>query len=135
MTARPAQGTPSAARLRVIQGKPFIRPKAWGWMVVAFVSVALFFGLIIANTALDRSAFELEEIRSEIVAQQERFDQLRLDVARLRSPERIQPLAEELGMVYPDPADIRRVTASGVVVMERDDDRWTNIKSILSASP
>lgn len=135
MTARPAQGTPSAARLRVIQGKPFVRPKAWGWMVIAFVSVALFFGLIIANTALDRSAFELEEIRSEIVAQQERFDQLRLDVARLRSPERIQPLAEELGMVYPDPADIRRVTASGVVVMERDDDRWTNIKSILSASP
>lgn len=135
MTARPAQRTPSAARLRVIQGKPFIRPKAWGWTVIAFVSVALFFGLIIANTALDRSAFELEEIRSEIVAQQERFDQLRLDVARLRSPERIQPLAEELGMVYPDPADIRRVTASGVVVMERDDDRWTNIKSILSASP
>ncbi|HSR43743.1 MAG TPA: hypothetical protein VLT15_00750 [Acidimicrobiia bacterium] len=135
MTARPARGTSPAVRLRVIQGRPFVRPKAWGWLFIALASVALFFGLIIANTALDRSAFELEEIRSEIVAQQERFDQLRLDVARLRSPERIQPLAEELGMVYPDPDDIRRVTASGVVVMERDDDRWTNIKSILSASP
>ena len=63
------------------------------------------------------------------------LDRLRRDVARLRSPERIQPLAVQLGLVYPDPADIRTVTAAGVVVVKSNDDRWTEIKSILSASP
>lgn len=135
MTARPAPAASVATRLRVIQGKRIASPTAWGWMIIAVVSLAVFFGLIIANTALDRSAFELEEIRNEIVAEEQRFDRLRLDVARLRSPERIQPLAEQLGLVYPDPADIRTVTAAGVVVVERNDDRWTEIKSILSASP
>lgn len=135
MTARPAPTASVAARLRVIQGKRIARPRAWGWMIIAAVSLTVFFGLIIANTALDRSAFELEEIRNEIAAEEQRFDRLRLDVARLRSPERIQPLAEQLGLVYPDPADIRTVTAAGVVVVERNDDRWTEIKSILSASP
>lgn len=136
MTARPARSTEEdAARLRVIQGRRALRPKAWGWMVVAILATAVFFGLIVANTALDRTAFELEAIRSEITAEQERYDRLRLDVARLRSPERIQPLAEGLGLVYPDPADRRTVVASGVVVVERPDVGWTDIKSILSASP
>lgn len=135
MTARPVRVPSQTARLRIIQGKRFARPKAWGWMLMATLAVAVFFGLIIANTALDRSAFELEELRQGIVAEQGRFDQLRLEVARLRSPERIQPMAEELGLVYPDPADIRTVMAPGVVVAGRNDDRWTEIKSILSASP
>ena len=135
MTARPAPAASPVSRLRVIQGKRLARPKAWGWMLVAVAAVAIFFALVVANTALDRTAFELEEIRSQIVVEQARYDQLRLDVARLRSPERIQPLAEQLGLVYPDPADIRTVTADGVVVAERNDDRWTDMKSILSASP
>ena len=135
MTARPAPVVSSNSRLRVIQGRRVARPRAWGWMLVAVISVGIFFGLITANTALDRTAFELEEIRQEIGVEQARYDRLRLEVARLGSPERIQPMAEELGMVYPDPSDIRTVTASGVVVVERDGDRWTDIKSIVSASP
>lgn len=135
MTARAARSEAAAPRLRVVQGKRLARPTAWGWFVIAVAAVAVFFGLIIANTALDRSAFELEEIRGEIAAEQQRFDRLRLEVAKLRSPERIQPLAEQLGLVYPDPADLRTVTAAGVVVLETNDGRWTDIKSILSASP
>lgn len=135
MTARTAPVESSAARLRIIQGRRPVRPRAWGWMLLALVSVGVFFGLITANTALDRTAFELQEIRQEISAEQTRYDRLRLDVARLRSPERIQPMAEELGLVYPDPSDIRTVTAAGVVVVERNGDRWADIKSIVSASP
>lgn len=135
MTARPAPAAAPNSRLRIIQGRRVVRPRAWGWALLALISVGVFFGLITANTALDRTAFELEEIRQEITAEQARYDRLRLDVARLRSPERIQPMAEELGMVYPDPSDIRTVTAAGVVVIERDGDRWTDIKSIVSASP
>jgi cell division protein FtsL len=135
MTANPARAESAVPRLRVVQGKRLVRPTAWGWLIIAICAIAVFFGLIIANTALDRSAFELEEIRAEMTAEQQRFDRLRLDVAKLRSPERIQPLAEQLGLVYPDPADLRTVTAAGVVVMETNDGRWTEIKSILSASP
>ncbi len=135
MTARPRPSSQPAARLRVIQGRRFVRPRAWGWMLVAFTAVALFFALVITNTALDQSAFDLQEIRAQIAEEQTRFDQLRLEVARLKSPERIQPLAEQMGMVYPDPAERRTVTAEGVVVVQTNDDRWTNMKSIVSASP
>jgi cell division protein FtsL len=98
MTANPARSEAAAPRLRVIQGKRLAPPTAWGWFIIALCAIAVFFGLIIANTALDRSAFELEEIRAEMTAEQQRFDRLRLDVAKLRSPERIQPLAEQLGL-------------------------------------
>lgn len=135
MTARLAPTKATASRLRVIQGKRLRRPRAWGWMVTGLLAVALFFGPIVANTALDRTAIELDEIRHQIAIEQSRFDRLRLDVARLESPERIQPLAEQLGFLYPDPADIRTVTAAGVVVIERSDGQWTDIKSTLSASP
>lgn len=135
MTARPARQAAPVAKLRIVQGKAPAHPTAWGWLLVAIVAVGLFFGLITANTAMDRAAFELQEIRAEIAAEQARFDQLRLEVARLSSPERIQPMAEELGLVYPDPSDIRTVTAAGVVVVRQDADRWTDIKSLVSASP
>lgn len=135
MTSQPAVSRSVATPLRVVQGKRFARPKAWGWIVVAAASVALFFGLIVATTALDSSAFELESIQNEIVAEQMKFDRLRLEVARLRSPSRIQPLAEELGMVYPDPVFTREVTARGVVAAASNDDRWADMKSVLSASP
>ena len=137
MTVRPAAVTRPAvsAPLRLLQSKRVRMPHLGMWMVYTMVAIVAFFGLIYSRTALDESAFQLQQIQNETAAEQERFQQLRLQVARLKSPERIVPAAQEMGLVFPD--DVTPVVASGVVVVENTEleERWTEVKSILSASP
>jgi cell division protein FtsL len=60
------------------------------------------FGLVVARTSLDAGAFELADLNQQIAAEQDRQQLLELEVARLESPTRIAPLADEMGLVYPD---------------------------------
>ena len=123
------------AQLRLLQSRRLRIPHLGMWVVYTLVAVIAFFGLIYSRTALDSSAFELQQIEQQISAEQERYQQLRLEVARLSSPERIIPAAEEMGLVLP--TDVTPVAASGVVVAEATEleERWTEVKSILSAAP
>ena len=98
------------------------------------VAMVVFFTLIAARTSLDRTAFELQEIGGSIEAEQVRFEELKLEIARLSSPARIAPLAESMGMVLPK--KVTRVDAEGVVLFETDrEERWADLKSILAAAP
>jgi len=123
------------APLRLLQAKRVRIPHLGMWVVYTIFAIVAFFGLIYSRTALDESAFQLQQIQTQTAEQQERFQQLRLEVARLKSPERIVPAAQDMGLVFPE--DVTPVVASGVVVLENNDleERWTEVKSILSASP
>ena len=68
---------------------------------MALIGVLAFLGLGFARTSLDRAAFELAELSRAIDSQAALNQQLRLEIARLESPARIAPLAEELGLVVP----------------------------------
>lgn len=68
---------------------------------MVLIGVAAFLGLGFARTSLDASAFELAELNSAIEEQSAINRQLNLEIARLESPARIAPLAEELGLVIP----------------------------------
>jgi cell division protein FtsL len=70
-------------------------------MVMVLLVVVAFLGLGFARTSLDRSAFDLAELRQAIDEQAALNEQLRLEVARLENPARIAPLADEMGMVIP----------------------------------
>jgi cell division protein FtsL len=70
-------------------------------MVMALIGVVAFLGLGFARTSLDRSAFELAELNTEIEAQRILNQELKLEIARLENPARIAPLAVEMGMVIP----------------------------------
>lgn len=136
MTVRPiAVPRPVAAPLRLLHSKRVRIPHLGMWVVYTMVAIIAFFGLIYSRTALDASAFELQQLETNIAAEQERFQQLRLEVARLSSPQRIIPAAEEMGLVFPD--DVTPLVASGVVAADASDleDRWTEVKSVLSAAP
>lgn len=68
---------------------------------MALIAITAFFGLGLARTSLDRSAFQLAELNRQIDEQEALNEQLRLEVARLENPARIAPLADEMGLVIP----------------------------------
>ena len=133
MTVRSATGpVPAAGGLDLVHSGTIRVPRIRGWLVFTVAVVAAFFVLIFSRTALDRTAFELQELESRIAAEETRYWELRLDLARLQAPERIMRLGEEMGLVYP--AEIRPVTVAG----DRSgadgvEDRWTELKALLSA--
>jgi cell division protein FtsB len=101
MTARPLRRPAAGGSLRVLEGRRRRRPVLAPWMIVVLVAVVGFLGLGFARTSLDKSAFELADLEAAITQQTALNQQLRLDIARLESPARIAPLAEELGLVVP----------------------------------
>lgn len=102
MAARTAPAKARRSGLRVIPGRrteTTIGLRQLAWLLIA---VAMFFTLIYSRIYLDRAAFEITRLEGQISEQQARFDELRLAVARLESPERIYAEAEKMGMVLPD---------------------------------
>ena len=134
MTVQPVARPRPVPGLRIVQGAARHRPRALAWVLFSFMAIAIFFTLIAARTSLDKSAFELQEIGRSIEVEQGRFEELKLEIARLSSPARIAPLAESMGMVLPK--KVTRVGADSIVRLETDrEERWADLKSILAAAP
>lgn len=128
MTARPLRA-PRVAGLRVIEGKTARRPLFAPWVWFTLVVVTAFLGMAVARTALDHGAFELAELNRQIAVETTKNQQLVLDVARLESPARIGPLAEELGLVYPE--ERRPLLVEGVVQPDgAPDPRWAELANL-----
>lgn len=134
MTARPAPTPRAKRRLEVIKGGRTLRPTLGTWLIFTAVAIALFFALILSRVALDKPALELRDLTDQITAEQAHFQELRLEVARLQSPERIISSAQQLGLVYPD--DVKVLIADGVGDESTPEgDRFADVKSIYTASP
>ncbi|MFO7298952.1 MAG: hypothetical protein DIU67_002015 [Actinomycetes bacterium] len=88
--------------VRVIPGRKSRRPAVGPWLIVAIIAIGGFLGLGITQTSLDRAAFELAELNKAIEQAEDRNLDLKLQIARLESPARIAPLAEEMGLVLPE---------------------------------
>lgn len=103
MAARTAPARIPRSGLRVIPGRSRnparISVRQLGWLAVA---IAMFFALIYSRIVLDGAAFEIKNLEGLISEQEARFDELRLEVAQLESPERIFAEGERMGMVLPD---------------------------------
>jgi cell division protein FtsL len=131
---RPVTALPvdHAADAPMIRSRPRLRP----WILFTVAVVLAFFSLIYSRIALDRTAFDLQKLNGAIAAEETRHWQLRSDVARMQSPERITTLAGEMGMVYPSartPLAVQGVAMSDDVA--ETDLRWSDLKALLSARP
>lgn len=116
MTSQPLRHPVARPGLRVLPGRKTRISGVAPWASFVFVALIAFFGLIYARTALDRAAVELADTNRSIASLEAANRKLSLEVARLQSPARIAPLAEEMGMIYPD--ELRRVVTAGVYVEE-----------------
>jgi len=104
------------------------------WALVAVTIMAAFFLMIWSRIALDRAAFELQEIAHETTVAESRYWELRLESARLQAPDRIIEAATEMGMVYP--ATVRTVEVAGLGGDgSGTEERWVDLKAVLGALP
>ncbi|MGZ8753926.1 MAG: hypothetical protein ACXW15_01935 [Acidimicrobiia bacterium] len=134
MTARLAPAGQQRPHIRVVPGRAVQPLRMAPWLLFTALVIFVFFALIYSRTILSDSAFRLEEVESQIAQEEAVYQQLRLEVARLQSPGRIVPLAEQIGLVLPN--QVRTVEAAGVTGSEGGAEaRWVEVKSILTASP
>ena len=113
----------------MIEGRLGARPRIASWMLYTIAFALVFFGLIFSQTRLNQSALTIQEIETQIAIEREIAEDLGLQVARLQSPARVQPAADDLGMVFP--SSLETLTASGVVTA--DDPVLPERTQILSA--
>jgi cell division protein FtsL len=121
--ARPLRQPARRQGLRVLKGRQakLRRPALAPWMMMVIIGVAAFLGLGFARTSLDKSAFELDRLNRAIAEQEAMNEQLRLEIARMESPARIAPLAEELGLVIPQNTHQLLVDLGGPAVVSTDE--------------
>lgn len=132
MTALPQILRPKG--LELVVDRPVRRVRLRGWVVFTLTAVLAFMSLIYSRVLLDRSAFALNDLESQINATESRYWELRLEVARLESPQRVIRAAEGMGLVLPTariPVEAVGVDAGAAEV----DENWLELKPLLSAQP
>ncbi len=103
-SARPAarQRPPARAtrsRLRAV-APPTVRPRSSAFVtVLVLVLAGGMIGLLVLNTAMQRSAFQLETLRDRAATLDVRTQVLDMQLEKLRSPDRLARQATGLGMV------------------------------------
>lgn len=129
-----APGVTGRRDFHVVIG-PRARRRRIGRLALGAVSVfALFLLLILSRTALDRSAFVIQDLERQIAAEEVRYWELRLQVSELRDPARIDEMARGMGMVYP--TEVRSVGVPGLGGPGPGvEERWISLKTLLSAHP
>lgn len=110
--------------------RPVVRP-----LLIFTIAVTLaFFAVIYSRISLDRTAFELQRLDREVVAEQERHWNLRADYAHLQAPELITQRAAALGLVYPE--DRRTIEITGMAnTVGGPEDRWMDMRALLVEQP
>ncbi|MBA2337331.1 MAG: hypothetical protein H0V96_06185 [Acidimicrobiia bacterium] len=119
---------PSQVSPRVVAGRR--RP----WLVFTFMILIAFFGLIGSRISLDQSAFTVDRLQAEIATEEARQATLELEIAQLRSPQRIATAAAAMGMSYPS----RHVPLAVDLAedgADADIDRWTELRALLGTQP
>lgn len=123
-----------AAHERAVPRRIVRRRGLGSWLLFVAIVVAAFYGLIFSRISLDRSAFELEELQDQIVVEEARHFELRVEVAELMDPDRIATAAIGLGMVYP--TERNQLTSDVVSPPEVQPElRWAQLRTLLSAQP
>jgi cell division protein FtsL len=120
--------------LELVVDRPVRRLRLRGWVVFTLAAVLAFLSLIYSRVLLDRSAFVLDDLEYQLEAAETRYWELRLEVARLESPERVVRAAEGMGLVYPTARrtiEAIAIDRGGAEVAQN----WLELKPLLSAQP
>jgi cell division protein FtsL len=138
---RPRPATRRLAGVEARRRVRRVRRMLWccGTLIVCSLIAAVAFHVVLAQSQL-----QIERLNRETIVEQHRYEQLRLEVARLASPERVVARARELGLVLPaEPSKIVTVpTDPGSPAAASPDstattlaESWPKVKPHLAARP
>lgn len=102
MTSQAAPYAARRAREATLEANHPGSPRILPLLFFTALVVAIFFAMIYLRIAMDRSAFELDSVNDQIVLEQSRTLDLRLELAQLQDPQRIAAQAAQIGLVYPE---------------------------------
>ena len=125
MTARALRNPQPTHGLRVVTGQRKKTQPIAPWLIFSLVAVVAFLGMVLTRTSLDRIAIELSTVERQLAEAKGLNQRLRLEIARLESPARVAPAAQELGMVYPQSSN--RLVIEGVIPETVADPRWAEM--------
>lgn len=93
-------------RLVVVAG----RRRATRFFVSVTMVIALAMGgVVFLNTLLAKRQLQINDIDTQLSDELDRFEELRAERAELRAPSRLEPLAEDLGMVAVSESEFAQV--------------------------
>jgi cell division protein FtsL len=118
--------------LRVLIGQHHRRRHLAPWLIFSLVAIVAFLGMVLTRTSLDRSSIELANIERELAEATSLNQRLRLEIARLESPARVAPAAQQFGMVYPQTSN--RLVVEGVIPATVADPRWSDLNGLAASS-
>jgi cell division protein FtsL len=126
----------SRPSLRVV-GEDDRRPRYAVWTVVALSAIfALFFALVMFHTVLLKNQRRLDQLDAQVRDEQASYQQLRLQVAQLQSPERVLDVAtSKLGLVpsngttYLTPSGADAIAARQAQAEKAADDGTTSLSA------
>jgi len=138
----------------VVEPKRRGRPSArFLFLAASGVVLAVAFGLVYLHVVMAQRQFRLDDLNTRVAQEQAQYQQLRLQVAQLSSPQQIISTAEgKLGMRQPDSVSYLsprtgavsagaprlgtgRQAGAGVVPAPQGDANWPAIKADLAGSP
>lgn len=123
-TAAPSSGSSPETQLS-LQVLPRRRHR-WPAFVVGFVGLLLLaamFGAAVFHTKLAERQLEIDSLENQVAEERQRFDDLRLDRAQLRSPVRLAAEADRLGMVLAPQSRYLEI------------DQWAFARQVAAAGP
>lgn len=100
---QPARRVPQRVPLRVVEvaSRRSRRQRRHVTLVASAITIALF-TVVAFHVVLAQSQISIDRVERQTVLAQRHYEDLRLDRARLSSPERIVQRAAELGLVAPN---------------------------------
>ena len=109
-------GATKKPQLRVVKKKSTAKGRARRsvsiYVTAGLIAAAIVTAILLEQVVLAQSAFQLSDLRSELMAAEEKHEVLLLEAAQLDSSARIERYAREnLGMVDPAPDGIQYIVA------------------------
>lgn len=97
----PEKSKRAAAKGKRAEASPKTASHLLKWTACWVLVAAFVFGLVLLNVFVAQGSFQLAELRKQVADQERQYRQMRYEVAKSESPQKVAEMASQLGLVVP----------------------------------